>query len=77
MKLKKKEDQSVDSSVLLRKENKILTGGNMRTKCGTDWRKGHPETASPRDPSHIQTPNPDTILDARKYLLKEPDIAVS
>jgi hypothetical protein len=29
MKPKKKEDQSVDSSVLLRRENKVLTGGNM------------------------------------------------
>jgi hypothetical protein len=27
MKLKKKEDQSVDASVLLRRGNKILTGG--------------------------------------------------
>jgi hypothetical protein len=27
MKLKKKEDQSVDASVLLRRRNKILTGG--------------------------------------------------
>jgi hypothetical protein len=33
MKLKKKEDQSVDDSVLLRKGNKILTGTNMETKC--------------------------------------------
>jgi hypothetical protein len=29
MKLKKKKDLSVDASVLLRKWNKILTGGNM------------------------------------------------
>ena len=36
MKLKKKEDQSVGALVLLRKENKILTGGNMKTKCGTE-----------------------------------------
>jgi hypothetical protein len=27
MKLKKKEDQSVDTSVLLRRGNKIITGG--------------------------------------------------
>jgi hypothetical protein len=27
MKLKKKEDQSVNASVLLRRDNKILTGG--------------------------------------------------
>jgi hypothetical protein len=33
MKLKKKEDQSVDASVLLRKGNKILMGANMETKC--------------------------------------------
>jgi hypothetical protein len=32
MKLKKKEDQRVDASVLLRKGNKILTEGNMETK---------------------------------------------
>jgi hypothetical protein len=31
MKPKKKKDQSVDASVLLRRENKILTGGNMET----------------------------------------------
>ena len=30
MKLKKKEDQSVDASFLLRRGNKILTGGNAR-----------------------------------------------
>jgi hypothetical protein len=34
MKLKKKEDQSVDASVLLRRGNKLLKGGNMETKCG-------------------------------------------
>jgi hypothetical protein len=32
MQLKKKEDQSVGASVLLRKENKILTGAIMGTK---------------------------------------------
>ena len=31
MKLKKKEDQSVDASVILRRVNKLLTGGNMET----------------------------------------------
>jgi hypothetical protein len=34
MKRKKKEDQSVDISVLFRRGNKILTGGNMDIKCG-------------------------------------------
>ena len=36
MKLQKKEDQSVDTSVLLRRENKILTGGYTETKCGAE-----------------------------------------
>jgi hypothetical protein len=33
MKLKKKEDQSVGASVLLRRGNKILKEGNMEAKC--------------------------------------------
>jgi hypothetical protein len=36
MKLKKKEDKIVVASVLLRRGNKILTGGNMETKCGAE-----------------------------------------
>jgi hypothetical protein len=35
MKLNKKEDQSVDSSVL-RTGYKILTGANTETKCGAE-----------------------------------------
>jgi len=72
MKLKKKEDQSVDASVLLRRGNKIPKGRDMETKCGVetpDVRKGHPETAPPGDPPHIQSPNPVTIVDVKKYLL--------
>jgi hypothetical protein len=34
MKPKKKEDQNVNASVLLRRRSKILTGGNIETKCG-------------------------------------------
>jgi hypothetical protein len=34
MKLKKEEDQSMDTSTLLRRENKILMGGGTETKCG-------------------------------------------
>ena len=37
----------------------------------------HSETAPPGDPSHIQSPNPDTIVDAKKCLLTGLDIAVS
>ena len=33
MKLKKKEDQNMDASVLLRRVNKILTEENIETKC--------------------------------------------
>jgi len=33
MKLKKKNDQSVDASVLPRRGNKILIGGNIEKKC--------------------------------------------
>jgi hypothetical protein len=36
MKLEKKEDLSVDASVLLRRGNKILMGGNTETKCGAE-----------------------------------------
>jgi hypothetical protein len=36
MKFKKKEDQSVGPSVLLRNNNKILTGRNMEIKCGSE-----------------------------------------
>jgi hypothetical protein len=37
----------------------------------------HLETAIPRDPSHYQPPNTDTIAYTSKILLKGPDIAVS
>jgi hypothetical protein len=36
MKLKKKEDQSVDTSILLRMENKIPMEGVTETTCGTE-----------------------------------------
>ena len=36
MKLRKKKDQSVEATVLLKRENKILTGGSIKTKCGTE-----------------------------------------
>jgi hypothetical protein len=34
MKLKKKEDESVNASVLLRSGDKILKGGSIETKSG-------------------------------------------
>jgi hypothetical protein len=36
MKLKKKQDQSVDVFVLLRGGKKILMGGNIETKCAIE-----------------------------------------
>ena len=36
MKLKKKEDQSVDTSILLRRGNKIPMEGDTETKCGAE-----------------------------------------
>jgi hypothetical protein len=36
MKLKKKEDQSVDTSILLRRGNKITMEGLTETKCGAE-----------------------------------------
>jgi hypothetical protein len=36
MKPKKKEDQNVDTSMLFRRVNKILTGGKVETKCGAE-----------------------------------------
>ena len=36
MKLKKKEEQSVDASVLLRRGNNIPTGGYIKTMCGAE-----------------------------------------
>jgi hypothetical protein len=36
LKLKKKEDESVDNSVCLRRGNKIPMGGDTDTKCGAE-----------------------------------------
>jgi hypothetical protein len=54
MKLKEKEDQSVDASVLLRRGNKMLTGGNRERKCGTETEiKAIQRPPPPGVPSHI------------------------
>ena len=65
------QDHSVDTSVLLRRRNKIPMGGRRyRDKVWIrEWRKSHPETAPPGNPSHIQLPEPDTIVVAKKCLL--------
>jgi hypothetical protein len=44
MKPKEKKDQNMDDLVLLRRMNKMLTGGNMHEDkvWSRDGRKGHP-----------------------------------
>jgi hypothetical protein len=69
MKLKKNEDQSVDTLPLLRIGNKTPMEGVTGTKFGAET-KGW--TAIPRDPSHNQPPNADTIAYTSKILLKGP-----
>jgi hypothetical protein len=73
MKPKEKKDQNMDDLVLLRRMNKMLTGGNMHEDkvWSRDGRKGHPETSPPGNPSHIQPPNLESVVDARKCLLVE------
>jgi hypothetical protein len=72
MKLKKKEDLSMNTSILLRRGIKIPMGGDTETRYGTETEGGGAlETAPPVDPSHVQLPNPDTIVDANKCLLTE------
>jgi hypothetical protein len=71
MKLKKKEDQSVDASGLLRSRKKIPMGENMETKCGAETEGKAIQRLPHPYPSHIQPPNPDLIVDARKCLLTE------
>jgi hypothetical protein len=74
-KIKKREDQWVGTSFLLRKGNKIPMKGVTETKFGTKtkvWSMDYSETTPPRDPSQNQPPNPDTIAYATKILLKRP-----
>ena len=71
MKLKKKEDHSMDPLVLFRRGIKIPMGGDTEGKFGaeTEGKAIHPVTVLPGDLSYIQLPNPDTIVDANKILL--------
>ena len=72
MKLKKKEDQSVDTSFLLRMGNKILMKGVTETKFGTEKEGPSRDCPHPGDPSHKQPPNPDTFAYTSKILLTGP-----
>ena len=68
MKFKKKEDQNVDASVLLRRENKTREEiqGQIEEQ---GLKKRSTETASPGESPHIQPPNPSATADAKKYLM--------
>jgi hypothetical protein len=46
---------------------KTLMEGVTKTKCEAET--DYLETDSPGDPSHLQSPKPDTVMDANKYLL--------
>jgi hypothetical protein len=72
-KLKKKEDQLVDTSFLPRIGIKILMEVVTETKFGAETEgRTIQRLPHPRDPSHIQPPNPDTIADARRILMTGP-----
>ena len=72
-KIKKKQDQSVDTSFLLRIGNKTPMEGVTETKFGAKTKgwiiQRLPHTMGP---SHNQPPNADTIAYASKILLKGP-----
>ena len=69
MKLKKKEDQSKDASVLLRRGNKIITGENAETKCEAET-EGKAIQRLPYLGIHpIKITKTDIIADAKKCLL--------
>jgi hypothetical protein len=63
----------VDTVPLLRIGNKTNMEGVTEKKVWSrDKRMAHPETAPPRDPSHKQPPNADTIAYTSNILLKGP-----
>jgi hypothetical protein len=70
MKLKKKEDQSVDTSFLLRTGTKC-TWEEIQRQCLERKLKEmlYTVTVPSGDPFHIQLENADFILDAKKCLL--------
>jgi hypothetical protein len=47
---------------------KPLTWKYRDKQWSRGWRKGHPETAPPGNTSYMQTPNLDTIVDAKKCM---------
>jgi hypothetical protein len=73
IKLSKKEDQSMDTSVLLRRVNKIPMSGDTERKCGAET-EGKTIQRLPHLGIHsiYSHPSPDTIVDANECLLTGP-----
>jgi hypothetical protein len=69
MKLEKNEDQSVDTSIFLRRGNKISTGGDTETKYGAETEVKAIQRLYHLGIHPIYRPNPDTIVDMNKCLL--------
>lgn len=68
---KKKDDQSMDASVLLKRGTKIFIGGDMETKFGAKT-EGMAIQSLPHlgiQPIYIQPPSTDNIADPKKCLL--------
>jgi hypothetical protein len=72
MKLKKNEDQTVDTLPLLRIGNKKPMEGVTETMFGAVTKDGPSRDCHIGDPSHNQLPNADTIAHSSKILLKGP-----
>jgi hypothetical protein len=69
MKLQKKEGQSVDTLVLLKRGNKISMGGDTETKCGAET-EGKTTQRLPHLMIHsTYSHQTDTIVDVKKCLL--------
>ena len=69
MKLTKKKDQSLDTSIFLEGGTKYPWTEYRDKVWSRAWRNGYPETSPPGDPSHKQLPKPDTVVYANKSLL--------
>jgi len=65
----KKEDQNVDVSFLLRRKNKYSWEEIQGQKVEQGLKKRSSKDCLPGDPSYMQAPNPDTIVDDKKCLL--------
>ena len=66
MNIKMKEDQSVDTTVLLRKGKKVTQRQSVEQTEGKTSNK----LPHPGDPTHIQSLNPDIYVGAKQCLLK-------